>query len=190
MIEFAKSVFLAEMKGIEEIGKTIDENFNMAIDLIAKCSGKVIVMGVGKSGIVGKKISATLSSTGTPSHFLHPTEALHGDSGCIQSSDIVIAISNSGETVELIHALSIVQKLNVKIIALTGIKESTLSKLSSVTLNTFVSSEACPIGMAPTTSTTGILVLGDALALCLMKKNNFDKEKFKFFHPGGSLGKK
>jgi len=161
-----------------------------AVDIIANTKGKLIVTGVGKSGLIGSKIAATLASTGTPSFFLHPTEALHGDLGMITKEDSVLAISYSGESEELIKILPHIKRFNVKLIAMTGNRDSTLGKYADVVLNIKVSKEACPLNVAPTSSTTLTLAMGDALAICLMKKRNFTKEDFASFHPGGTLGKK
>lgn len=161
-----------------------------AVDIIANTKGKLIVTGVGKSGLIGSKIAATLASTGTPSFFLHPTEALHGDLGMITKEDSVLAISYSGESEELIKILPHIKRFNVKLIAMTGNRNSTLGKYADVVLNIKVSKEACPLNVVPTSSTTLTLAMGDALAICLMKKRNFTKEDFASFHPGGTLGKK
>lgn len=161
-----------------------------AVDIIANTKGKLIVTGVGKSGLIGSKIAATFASTGTPSFFLHPTEALHGDLGMITKEDSVLAISYSGESEELIKILPHIKRFNVKLIAMTGNRNSTLGKYADVVLNIKVSKEACPLNVAPTSSTTLTLAMGDALAICLMKKRNFTKEDFASFHPGGTLGKK
>lgn len=163
---------------------------NKAVDIIFNTKGKLIVTGVGKSGLIGSKIAATFASTGTPSFFIHPTEALHGDLGMITKEDSVLAISYSGESEELIKILPHLKRFDVKLIAMTGNKNSTLGKCSDVVLNIKVSKEACPLNVAPTSSTTLTLAMGDALAVCLMKKRNFTKEDFASFHPGGSLGKK
>jgi len=161
-----------------------------AVDIIFNTKGKLIVTGVGKSGLIGSKIAATFASTGTPSFFLHPTEALHGDLGMITKADSVLAISYSGESEELIKILPHLKRFDVKLIAMTGNKNSTLGKYADVVLNIKVSKEACPLNVAPTSSTTLTLAIGDALAVCLMKKRNFTKEDFASFHPGGTLGKK
>jgi len=161
-----------------------------AVDIIANTKGKLIVTGVGKSGLIGSKIAATLASTGTPSFFLHPTEALHGDLGMITKEDSVLAISYSGESEELIKILPHIKRFDVKLIAMTGNRNSTLGKYADVVLNIKVSKEACPLNVVPTSSTTLTLAMGDALAICLMKKRNFTKEDFASFHPGGTLGKK
>jgi arabinose-5-phosphate isomerase len=165
-------------------------NIEKAVEIAFNTKGKVIVTGVGKSGLIGSKIAATLASTGTPSFFIHPTEALHGDLGMIGKDDSVIAISYSGESEELIKILPHIKRFEVPLIAMTGNKNSTLAKYADVILNIHVEKEACPLNVAPTSSTTLTLAMGDALAVCLMKKRNFTKEDFASFHPGGSLGKK
>jgi arabinose-5-phosphate isomerase len=161
-----------------------------AVEIAFNTKGKVIVTGVGKSGLIGSKIAATLASTGTPSFFIHPTEALHGDLGMIGKNDSVIAISYSGESEELIKILPHIKRFEVPLIAMTGDKTSTLARYADVVLNIHVQKEACPLNVAPTSSTTLTLAMGDALAVCLMKKRNFTKEDFASFHPGGSLGKR
>jgi len=167
-----------------------DFDIEKAVDLIVSCKGKLIVTGVGKSGLVGAKIAATLASTGTSSFFLHPTEAMHGDLGMIGKDDIVLAISYSGESEELIQLLPHLKRFDIPLIAMAKTKESTLGKYSDFFMNISVSKEACPLDTAPTSSTTLTMAMGDALAVCLMKKRDFKKEDFASFHPGGSLGKK
>ncbi len=167
-----------------------DFDIEKAVDLIISCKGKLIVTGVGKSGLVGAKIAATLASTGTSSFFLHPTEAMHGDLGMIGKDDIVLAISYSGESEELIQLLPHIKRFDIPLIAMAKTKESTLGKYSDFFINISVSKEACPLDTAPTSSTTLTMAMGDALAVCLMKKRDFKKEDFASFHPGGSLGKK
>lgn len=164
--------------------------FNSAIELLSKCRGKVIVTGMGKGGIIGEKISATLSSTGTPSMFLHSAEAIHGDLGRVAKDDVILAISNSGETEEVVRFLPLIKKIGAKLIALTGNTRSTLAKYSDVVLDVSVRQEACPLGLAPTASTTVTLAMGDAIAVCLLKKKGFKEENFAFYHPGGTLGKR
>ena len=166
------------------------EGIDKAVEIAYNTKGKVIVTGVGKSGLIGSKIAATLASTGTPSFFLHPTEALHGDLGMITKDDSVLAISYSGESEELIKILPHIKRFEVPLIAMTGRMNSTLARYADVVLNVHVNKEACPLNIAPTSSTTLTLAMGDALAVCLMKKRNFTKEDFASFHPGGSLGKK
>jgi arabinose-5-phosphate isomerase len=190
MIKRAKEVIDIEAKAIKNLLKHIDANFSKAIDLMAKCQGRVIVTGMGKTGIIGRKISATLSSTGTPSVFLHSAEAVHGDLGQVTSKDILIIISQSGETEETIRLLPLIKKMGAKTIAITGKPSSTLAKHSDVVLNVGVEKEGCPLGLAPMASTTATLVMGDALAACLIDRRGFCKEDFALYHPGGSLGRR
>ena len=188
--EIVKDVLLTEAKELERASNSISFDIENIVNLIIKSRGKLIVTGVGKSGLVGAKIAATLASTGTSSFFLHPTEAMHGDLGMIGKDDIVLAISYSGESEELIQILPHLKRLNVPLIAMAKDSNSTLAKYSDYFMNIFVQKEACPLDTAPTSSTTLTMAMGDALAVCLMKKRNFKKEDFASFHPGGSLGKK
>ena len=188
--EIVKEVLLTEAKEIEKAAVKISFDIEKAIDLIINSKGKLIVTGVGKSGLVGTKIAATLASTGTSSFFLHPTEAMHGDLGMIGKDDIVLGISYSGESEELIQILPHLKRLNVPMIAMAKDSNSTLAKYSDYFMNIYVEKEACPLDTAPTSSTTLTMAIGDALAVCLMKKRDFKKEDFASFHPGGSLGKK
>ncbi|AZV47266.1 KpsF/GutQ family sugar-phosphate isomerase [Nautilia sp. PV-1] len=178
-----------EIEANELLNATV-EGIEKAVEIAYNTKGKLIVTGVGKSGLIGSKIAATLASTGTPSFFLHPTEALHGDLGMITKDDSVLAISYSGESEELIKILPHIKRFEVPLIAMTGREDSTLARYADVVLNIHVNKEACPLNIAPTSSTTLTLAMGDALAVCLMKKRNFTKEDFASFHPGGSLGKK
>lgn len=168
----------------------LDESFEEAINLLYACKGRVVVTGMGKSGLVGRKISATLSSTGTPSFFMHPAEGSHGDSGALLKNDTVLALSNSGETEEILLLLPLIKRLNLKLISITSNKNSTLALKSDVCLETKIEKEACPLGLAPTASTTATLALGDALAVVLLEKRGFTPEDFLQFHPSGKLGKK
>jgi len=186
----AREILALERAGIEEVEKNLDENFLQALDLILSLRGRVAVTGVGKSGIIGRKISATLSSLGTPSFFLHPVEALHGDLGTLTKEDLLIAISYSGNTLEVCELVEIVKRRGIKVIAMTGNPESPLAKLADVTLNTKVPREACPFNLAPTTSTTATLALGDALAVCLFELRGLSSEDFRRNHPGGALGER
>ena len=181
--DLAKEVLQIEADSVLELKNRIDEDFEKAIDILYACKGRVIVTGMGKSGHIGRKIAATLSSTGTPSYFLHPAESTHGDSGIITRDDVVIAISNSGETAELMNLLPLIERFGVRMIAMTGKKESTLGKKSDVVLDVSVQKEACPLGKAPTASTTATLAMGDAVAICLLKKRGFTEEDFLMFHP-------
>ena len=187
--ELAKEVLDIEAKSILRLKNNIGEEFDKAIDILYNCKGRVIVTGMGKSGLIGKKIAATMSSTGTPTYFLHPAESTHGDSGVITRNDVIIAISNSGETQELLNLLPLIKRFGCEMIGMTGNLNSTLSKTSEVVLDISVEREACPLGKAPTASTTATLAMGDALAVCLMEKKGFTKEDFLLFHPSGKLGK-
>lgn len=187
--DLAMEVLQIEADSILKLKERIGEDFEKAIDILYGCKGRVIVTGMGKSGHIGRKIAATLSSTGTPSYFLHPAESTHGDSGLITRDDVVIAISNSGETAELMNLLPLIERFGVKMIAMTGKKESTLGKKSDVVLDISVEKEACPLGKAPTASTTATLAMGDAVAICLLKKRGFTEEDFLMFHPSGALGR-
>ena len=189
MCKLASEVFDIEAKAILKLKDSLGIDFDKAIDILYNTKGKVIITGMGKSGLIGKKIAATLTSTGTPSYFLHPAESTHGDSGIITRDDVVIAISNSGETQELLNLLPLNTRFGVQIISMTGNMESTLAKAGNVVLNIAVEKEACPLGKAPTASTTATLAMGDALAVCLLKKRGFTEEDFLIYHPGGALGK-
>lgn len=189
MIETAKEVFDIEANSILKLKERLDADFNKAIDILYSSKGKVIVTGMGKSGLIARKIAATLCSTGTPAVFLHPAESTHGDSGIITRSDVVIGISNSGETGELLNLLPLIKRFGVPLIGITGKTESTLAKMSDVVLDISVEREACPLNKAPTASTTVTLAFGDALAVCLLKKRGFTYEDFLVFHPSGALGK-
>ncbi|MBI1819273.1 MAG: KpsF/GutQ family sugar-phosphate isomerase, partial [Nitrospirae bacterium] len=169
--------------------KSLDQRFVDAVLLCDACRGRVVVIGMGKSGIIGKKIAATLASTGTPAFFLHPAEALHGDLGMVLKDDIVLILSYSGETGEVLNLIPSLKRQHLKIIAITGDVKSTLAKASDIVLDVSVSEEACPLGLAPTASTTASLAIGDALAIALLSKRGFKKEDFAFFHPGGALGR-
>jgi arabinose-5-phosphate isomerase len=190
IIEQAKKVLTIEANAVETLIDRIDDSFVRAVEVINSCQGRVVVTGMGKSGLIGKKISATLASTGTPSLFLHPAEGSHGDLGMVARGDVVIALSASGETNEIISIIPILKRLGVTIIALTGNKSSVLAQSSDVILDISVKEEACPLGIAPTASTTATLAMGDALAVALINKKGFKKEDFAFFHPGGTLGKR
>lgn len=187
--ELAKEVLDIEANSILRLKNSINENFDKAIELLYACKGRVIVTGMGKSGLIGKKIAATLSSTGTPSYFLHPAESTHGDSGIISRDDVIIAISNSGETQELLNLLPLIKRFGVPMIAMTGGVKSTLAVTSEVFIDISVEKEACPLNKAPTASTTATLAMGDALAVCLLEKRGFSEEDFLIFHPSGALGK-
>ncbi len=190
LIEIAKKVLSTEAESINKLKERINENFLKAVEIIHNSKGRVVVTGMGKSGLIGRKIAATLASTGTPSFFMHPAEASHGDLGMVTEEDVVIAISNSGETEEVIRLIPFLKYFNVKIIAMTGNINSTLAKQADLVLDVSVSEEACPFGFIPTASTTATLAMGDALAVALIMRNGFKREDFAFFHPGGSLGRK
>lgn len=186
----ARRVLEVEAAAILGIIPHLDQAFVSAVETIATCSGRVVTMGVGKSGIICKKVSATLASTGTPSFFMHPTEAIHGDMGMLVKGDVVVAISNSGETEELIRLLPTIKRIGAEIVAITGNPASTLARGADHHLNASISKEACPLGLAPTASTTATLALGDALAMALLVRRGFKEEDFAFLHPGGKLGKR
>lgn len=189
IIDTAKEVLDIEAKSILRLKDSIGEDFDKAIDILYNCKGRVIVTGMGKSGLIGKKIAATMSSTGTPTYFLHPAESTHGDSGVITRNDVIIAISNSGETQELMNLLPLIKRFGCPLIGMTGNMNSTLAKTSDVALDISVEREADTLGKAPTASTTATLAMGDALAVCLMEEKGFTKEDFLMFHPSGKLGK-
>ncbi|EAI0524407.1 KpsF/GutQ family sugar-phosphate isomerase [Campylobacter coli] len=189
-LKIAKEVFATEAKAIEDLALNLDENFSKAIELMLHTKGRCIVSGMGKSGHIGAKIAATLASTGTPSFFIHPGEALHGDLGMLTPDDVLIAISNSGETEEILKIIPAIKKRKIPLIAMCGKENSTLVKQGDIFLNISIKEEACPLQLAPMSSTTATLVMGDALAAALMKARNFRPDDFALFHPGGSLGRK
>jgi arabinose-5-phosphate isomerase len=188
--EQAKRVLRIEAEAINALIERVDDNLIKAVDIIYSRPGRVVVTGMGKSGLIGKKVAATLASTGTPALFLHPAEGGHGDIGMVTKGDTVIAISNSGETDEIVKILPVLKRLDIKLIALTGNTNSTLAKASDVVLDVSVKEEACPMGLVPTASTTAALAMGDALAVALLIKRGFKEEDFALFHPGGNLGKR
>ena len=190
IIEQAQKVLAVEAQAIERLIPRIDEHFIKAIELLLDCKGRVIVTGMGKSGLVGKKIAATLASTGTPSFFLHPAEGIHGDLGMVTADDVVISLSNSGETTEVVSILPIIKRIGASIIAMCGNSQSTMALNADVFIDVSVDEEACPLGLAPTASTTATLAMGDAIAVVLLSKRKFTPEDFALFHPGGSLGRK
>ncbi|MGB2809615.1 MAG: KpsF/GutQ family sugar-phosphate isomerase [Sedimentisphaerales bacterium] len=189
-LDYAREVIKAEGEAIGSITPIVDDSFAEAAEMIYDCTGSCIVSGIGKAGIIGQKISATMASTGTPSHFLHPVEAVHGDLGRLRKNDIVIVLSYGGETDEIIRLINLVKQLEIKLIAITGDSDSTLSKHADVVLCMGQISEACPLGVAPSVSTACMLAVGDALAFTVMKARNFSVEDYVRFHPGGSLGAK
>ncbi|MEO0202802.1 MAG: KpsF/GutQ family sugar-phosphate isomerase [candidate division WOR-3 bacterium] len=190
ILEIANKVIDIEIENVLELKKSLNSSFVRAIEILANCKGKVILVGIGKSGIIARKISSTLSSTGTPSIFLHPAEAIHGDLGIIDKNDVAIIISNSGETEEILNIIPYLKFLNIPIICITGNRNSTLAQKSDVVINIKVVREACPFNLSPTSSTTAMLVLGDAIAITLMELNGFTKEQFAKLHPGGLIGKR
>ncbi|BDD05700.1 KpsF/GutQ family sugar-phosphate isomerase [Aureibacter tunicatorum] len=190
IVQYAEKVFEIEAKAIADLKKNLTEDFEKAVKEILAGDGKLVISGMGKSGIIGKKIAATLASTGTPSFFMHPGEAFHGDLGMVTPEDVVIVISNSGETNEMLNIIPFFKDNGNTLIAMTGNPESTLAKNSNYHLNIAVEEEACPLSLAPTSSTTATLVMGDALAVALMYERGFKAENFARFHPGGSLGKR
>lgn len=188
--EYAIQCIKDEAQALLDLIPQIDENFDKSVELILKCHGKVIVTGVGKSGHVGAKIAATLSSTGTPSFFINPLDVYHGDLGVMTRDDVALAISNSGQTDELLRFIPMLQHMQVPIIGMSGNPESLLAKYSTYHINVSVRKEACPLNLAPTSSTTAALAMGDALAIALMERRNFQPKDFAQFHPGGELGKR
>ena len=189
-LDYARQVIDSESKAIKGLAEVVGPDFERAAEMIYNCSGSAIVSGIGKAGIIGRKISATLASTGTPSHFLHPAEAVHGDLGRLRKEDIILVLSYGGETEEVVRLTNLVKQSQIPLIAITGENDSTLAKYSDVVLCMGKLTEACPLGIAPSVSTTCMLALGDALALTVMKARNFSVEDFARFHPGGSLGTK
>ncbi|WP_148308390.1 KpsF/GutQ family sugar-phosphate isomerase [Campylobacter lari] len=189
-IKIAKEVFEIESKTILDLCDNLDENFSKTIDLILSIKGRCVISGMGKSGHIGAKIAATLASTGTPSFFMHPGEALHGDLGMITSEDMLLAISNSGETEEVLKLIPVIKKRKIPLIVMAGNQNSTLAKQADIFINIAVKKEACPLQLAPTSSTTATLAMGDAIAVALMRARKFRPDDFALFHPGGSLGRK
>ena len=188
--EYAIQCIKDEAQAVLDLIPKMDEDFDRTVELIMQCQGKVIVTGVGKSGHIGAKIAATLASTGTPSFFINPLDVYHGDLGVMSRGDVVVAISNSGQTDELLRFIPMVLHMEIPIIAMSGNPESLLAKYSTCHLNVSVEKEACPLNLAPTSSTTATLVMGDALAVALMERRNFQPQDFAQFHPGGELGKR
>lgn len=186
----ARRVLALEAAGIEQVRSRLDEGFDRAIEILAACRGKVVVTGMGKSGHICRKIAATLSSTGTPAAFLHAAEAVHGDFGVVDKKDAIVALSYSGETEEILRLLPMIKRYRLPLIAITGARESTLGRAADVTLDASVPEEACPLGLAPTASTTAALALGDALAVALLEKSGFGEQDFAVLHPAGSLGRR
>lgn len=190
ILQLGRSVIEDAQTALDSLKERLDESFVRSVRLLLECRGKVVVTGMGKSGAVGRKIAGTLSSTGTTAIFLHPAEARHGDLGVLTASDLLLALSQSGETDELLAILPVVKRIGAGVIAMTGSPESTLGRYAHVVLNTSVPREACPFNLAPTTSTTCQITLGDALALCVMRARNFTEADYALYHPGGSLGRR
>ncbi len=188
--QLGMAVVETESRAVAELAGRIDHDFVRACEFMLQCEGRIVVIGMGKSGHIGGKIAATLASTGSPAFFVHPGEASHGDLGMITSKDVVLALSNSGETQEILTILPLIKRLNVPLISLTGKPRSTLATTANVNLDVSVSEEACPLGLAPTSSTTATLVMGDALAIALLEARGFTVEDFALSHPGGSLGRR
>ncbi|NPA15132.1 MAG: KpsF/GutQ family sugar-phosphate isomerase [Deferribacteres bacterium] len=190
MIKEGRRVVEIEAREVSKLKERIGEEFAKAVEILFECKGRVVLTGMGKSGIIAKKIAATMASTGTPAFFLHPAEGVHGDLGMLTRGDVVIALSNSGKTREILDIIPVVKRLGLKLIALTGNVNSELARKSDVVLDVSVAQEACPLGLAPTSSTTVSLVMGDALAMALLKKKGFKRDDFALVHPAGSLGKR
>ena len=190
MIDRAKRVLEIEAEAILDLRNKLNKDFNKSVDMILKCEGKVIVTGMGKSGLISNKLASTLACSGTPAFFLHPAEAVHGDMGMIAKRDVVIAISNSGETEEVVRILPIIKRKGIKLIVMTGNLNSTLAKNGDAVLDIGVKEEACPLGLVPTASTAATMALGDALAVTVLEERGFGEEDFAVLHPGGALGKK
>jgi arabinose-5-phosphate isomerase len=189
-LDAGRRVLGIEARAVQALVQRLDGGFTQAVDLLYRCKGKVVVSGMGKSGLIGQKIAATMASTGTPSFFLHPAEGLHGDLGMLARRDVLIAISNSGETQEILQLLPFMERMGIPVVAIVGRMSSTLAKNSTVALDVSVAEEACPMGLAPTASTTATLAMGDALAVALLEKRGFKEQDFAQFHPGGTLGRR
>ena len=186
----SKEVFASEITELQQLADNIGEEMNRVVELIYACTGKVVVMGIGKTGIIGHKVSSSLASTGTPSIFINAAEAMHGDLGMVSKNDVVILISNSGASDEILNVLAPLKKIGCSLVAMTGNLHSPLAKETDLTINVGVEKEACPFGLAPTTSTTATLVMGDALMICLMERRGFKAENYALYHPGGALGRR
>lgn len=186
----AKEIFDAEIRELEKLRDTIDTSFNQVIEVLHACQGKVVMMGIGKTGIIAHKMAASFASTGTPSIFVNAAEAVHGDLGMLSANDVAILVSNSGETNEILNIIDPLRRLGCTIVAMTGNLDSPLAQRADYALSIHVDTEACPLGLAPTTSTTATLLMGDALMVCLMEMRQFKAENFALYHPGGALGRK
>lgn len=187
--ERAKEIFAEEITELEKLGLSIDEHFDEAVEMIDACHGKLVVMGIGKTGIIGHKIASSLASTGTPAIFVNAVEAVHGDLGMVSGVDVVMLVSNSGSTNEILNVIAPLRNIGCRIIAMTGDVKSPLAQQADLTISIHVDKEACPLGLAPTTSTTATALMGDALTVCLMEKRHFKAENFALYHPGGALGR-
>jgi len=190
MIEIAKKVLQVEADAVLALRQRLDGQFAAAVEMILDCRGRVVITGMGKSGLICQKVASTMASTGTPALFMHPAEGIHGDLGMIMKGDVVIAVSNSGETDEVVRILPIIKRMGIPLIAMAGNAQSTLARAGDVFLDVSVAEEACPLGLAPTASTTATLAMGDALAVALLERRGFREEDFALFHPGGALGKR
>lgn len=189
MIDRAKEIFREEISELTRLGEMIDASFAAAVEAIYDCCGKVVIMGIGKTGIIGHKIASSLASTGTPAIFVNAAEAVHGDLGMVAPADLALLISNSGSTSEILHVIAPIRQIGCRIIAMTGNTQSPLAKEADIVISTHVDHEVCPLNLAPTTSTTAALMMGDALTVCLMEKRHFRAENFAVYHPGGALGR-
>lgn len=190
VLESARNTLTIEADAIIALRDRIDDSFYRAVEMISGCSGRLVITGMGKSGLICQKITSTMASTGTPSFFLHPAEGIHGDLGMLMKGDVVIAVSNSGETEEIVRILPVIKRMGLQLISMSGNPESTLARAGDVSLDVSVAQEACPLGLAPTASTTVTLAMGDALSVALLEKKKFRAEDFALFHPGGALGKR
>ncbi len=190
MIEIARQVLKTEAEAVLALAERLDERFEQAVAMILACQGRVVITGMGKSGLICQKIAATMASTGTPALFLHPAEGIHGDLGMLMKGDVVVAVSNSGETEEITRILPVIKRMGLPLVAMSGNPQSALARAGDVSLDISVREEACPLGLAPTASTTVTLALGDALAVALLDRRGFKEEDFALFHPGGALGKR
>ena len=190
MLDRAREILEIEGNAVLALRDRLDESFSRAVELILQCKGRIVVTGMGKSGAIGRKLAGTLASTGSPALFLHPAEGVHGDLGMVTSQDVVVAISNSGETDEITSILPVIKRIGARMISMCGRTDSALASYSDVVLDTSVEREACVLGLAPTTSTTAQLALGDALALCVMEARKFSAEDYALFHPAGTLGRR
>ncbi|MEA3464713.1 MAG: KpsF/GutQ family sugar-phosphate isomerase [Thermodesulfobacteriota bacterium] len=190
VLEGARQTLTIESEAILALRDRIDHSFCQAVEMINACSGRLVITGMGKSGLICQKIASTMASTGTPAFFLHPAEGIHGDLGMLMKDDVVLAVSNSGETEEIVRILPVIKRMGLKLISMSGHTDSTLAKAGDISLDISVDQEACPLGLAPTASTTVTLAMGDALAVALLQKKNFQAEDFALFHPGGALGKR